>query len=346
MRVTPLVVLVTLLGSSAVLGQDVFVPDGNATTGACFVIPFGSSKRGPWSNQRYQSMITAKELGPPGKSGGRICDIAFAPCGTRSFVRHFDTIEIVLGQTHASTLSKTFAKNLVTHVQTVLRRTGYDWHQVGGRWNSVDLDRAYDYVPARGNLVVQITVTGAHHRTPGTDGMHTASVRPRLKGRVAANGWTSTPPAVGFPAITGGLKMKLFFGTSDLHEFGFGCRGSNGVPSLTLGGSARLGAAFSIRLANAPASTVALLTFSVTRLEPTLDLAPLGAPGCVLYVAPDARLALRTDRSGTGTLSQIAVPNDARLICLRFYTQFLVFDRRANTAGMTASNGARVLLGR
>lgn len=317
-------------------------PTAVPNVGTCNAIPFGTSgtaTAATWSNQIYQSMATTADLGGP-TIAGRICEIGFAPCGPGSFIRHFDTIEIVFAQTTATSLSTTFASNLVTNVQTVLKATNYDWHQTPDQWNRIGLDKDYIYIAPQGNLVVQITVTGARNLlTAGGSG-----VRRDKRQRVYSVGWTGSIPPTSGSTSTSAAIMEVTFAISDLHEFGNGCAGSNGVPQLTLTGSSQLGSSFSANLTNGPTTFPVFLAVALSRFEPALDLGFAGAPGCPLYIPVSLLLSGVTDASGAATM-RFPVPNDRALLCARVYMQYFPFDSAANPFGFSASNYGRVLVG-
>jgi hypothetical protein len=325
----------------ALSAQSSFIPDNSPSTGAgCNVIPFGTSTLSTtWANQRYQTMATAADLG--NAQVLTICDIAFAPCGTQSFVRHFDSIEVRLGQTSATVLNPTFTANLVTNVQTVLSCKNFDWHQTGGQWQRIGLQRTYTYIAPQGStLVLEVIVTGAQHvaGTGGTQGCQTGPLS-----RLYNFGWTGAVPTTGSVDPTAALKWEVVVNQNDLHKFGQGCSGTSGVPALDFTGSAGLGQNMSIDLSNGPLSSVTFLVLGLTDICGGFDLSIIGAPGCLQFVPTSVVLSLPTTSSGT-TTAAITVPNDRNLLCQRIYAQFFPLDP-VNTASLTASNYGRILVG-
>ncbi|MCA8954484.1 MAG: hypothetical protein KDC87_00335 [Planctomycetes bacterium] len=332
-----------LLLTAPLAAQSVYVPDNNAAAGGCNVIPFGNSTLSTtWANQRYQQIASAADLGNPAVAV--ICDLAFAPCGTTGakFIRHFDTIEVVMAQTSATTLSNTFSANLVTNVQTVLSATNYDWHQESGAWNRLGLQKDYLYIAAQGaNVVIQVTVTGARHLTTGTAGCHTGGNQ-----RLYAYGYTGAPPAVATGTSLHAQKVEFLFQVSDLHQFGVGCAGTNGTPELSFTGSAQLGQSLSIDLSNGPAIRPLYFALATSYFDGGVDLQVIGAPGCLEYVPANAiLLGGVTDSVGKYSLSA-TVPNLPSVVCFRLYAQYFPQDFGANSAGLTASNYGRILPGK
>ncbi|MCB9870354.1 MAG: hypothetical protein H6837_10885, partial [Planctomycetes bacterium] len=271
-----------------------YVPSNTPSSGTCNVIPFGTTASSTtWANQVYQCMVTAADLG--NAPVVRICDLGFSPCGTGD--HHVDSIEIVLGQTSATTLSGTFSANLAANVQTVLSCKDHNWDLTANVWNRVGLDRDYIYIAANGaNLVVQITVTGTN--MAGTTGFHRDVLN-----RVYSYGWTGTPPTTGTVA-TGALKLEVVASGADVHTFGRGCLGSNSLtPTLSFTGTGQVGQAFGVNLGGAVANAGGWLSINLNRSSPALDLALIGAPGCFFYVPNAITLGIAADASGTFALN-------------------------------------------
>lgn len=109
---------------------------------------------------------------------------------------------------------------------------------------------------------------------------------------------------------------------------------------LRLGASARpvLGTNFQLQIGNIAAGTpvgVTLLGFG--QLNPGLDLAPLGAPGCSQYVAGGISLVFL----GTGPTASlpVVVPSLPSLAGLHVFGQSAAFSPGFNALGVVFSNG-------
>ncbi len=335
---TSLTLAATILVASTLSAQNkcVYIPDNNAAAGACNVIPFGTQKTSStWRNQKYQTLILASKIS---KSPIQICELGFASCGTG--VRSFDSIEIKMGYTKSSALSKTFATNLASRVQTVLSAKNYSWHNTANKWNRIGLQKSFLFIPQFGNLVIQITLRGSDFPSRTGQGFHRAT-QPRLY----SIGWGTNPPATGSLG-NGAVKIELCFDKADYSLFGIGCKGSNGlVPSLTATGLPQLGKTVQINLANAPTPvSPAVLILSTSNATPLpADLTGAGAPGCFLYVRPDFLLGLAATNGKASV--KLPIPNSPSLLCARFYNQFLVVDPKANKLKLTTSNYGRGLIG-
>lgn len=332
-----------VLASTALAqGKSYYIPNNTPNSGSCNLIPFGDRFVVPsktWSNQKYQTLVTNAQLG--NSSTLRICDIGFAACGAG--VRHFDSIEIVLAQTNATTLSTTFATNLSANVQTVLAAEDYDWHRSADVWNRIGLDKSYNYTKSTGaNLVIQITVVGARAHTNRI----TKAGNRRTDGqtvRMFAINWSGTPPAKGVADLDG-AKIEIVAQRQDLATFGVGCKGSKGVPTLTLAGAATIGTGkITIDVSNCIPGAVSLQVLGLARLPSGFSL--IGAPGCRLYETPDLIFGLAANAAGVTTTGPLAVPKDNNLACFRIYAQGFPADASANSWQRTASNYGRILIG-
>ncbi|MHC4514320.1 MAG: hypothetical protein ACYTGW_04525 [Planctomycetota bacterium] len=326
--------------------QSVFIPDNSATVGTCNVIPFGRTSQtdATWSNQKYQTILTAKQLGFSTPGAGAICDLAFVPCV--SGTRVFKTIEIKLDYVKGTTLSQTFANNIGPNAVTVLKATNYEWHNTMDKWNRIGLQKTFPYVSALGNLCVQITVTGAGLITTSTSfpGYRTGAFERRY-----AFGWSTAagPPAQAAnanPSMAAG-KIEVLFGMNDLHTFGSGCKGSNSqTPVLSLTGSAKLGQSVGIGLTGALPAAPFYLNIAVSTNQPPVDMGMFGAPTCRLYSPVTLLLVGVCTPNGTHSL-KVPIPNDKGLICQRGYLQYFPWDKKANPLGLSSSNYGRVLAG-
>jgi hypothetical protein len=328
------------LASAAASGQRcAYFPD-NAVTGGSNVIPFGhqSPTDATWSNQKYQTLIPAATLGT---IPGLIAELAVVPA--TSGRRQFRSIKVQLAQTTQTALTTTFATNLGANPTTVLDARDYYWPSTMDTWTRIGFQKSFLFLPAQGNVVVDIEVQGAG--MPDTTTAH-AGCRSTSVVRMYAVGWTTTPPATGTLSTSAGLRMELCFDTNDARAFGLGCAGSNtSVPKLAYGGSAKLGNTLSIDLSAAIASRPVVLLLGITNAAPfPIDLTAAGAPGCRLYTSPDLITVTVTDASGAASI-KLPIPNDSGLISLRFYNQFFPIDSQANRLGVSASNYGRALLG-
>ncbi|MCA8954486.1 MAG: hypothetical protein KDC87_00345 [Planctomycetes bacterium] len=321
--------LVAALLLASVPAQSYFMPSDTPSTGTCNTIPFGQT------STIYQTLAAPSDLG--NSAALRICDLAFAPCAGGNV--HFGTIEITLAQSTSSTLSTTFTANLMQNAQVVLKATDYDWPVTANVWNRLGFDTDYQYVA--GNfpyLVVQIVATGIV-RTGGVSSYH----RDGTHQRMYSNNWSGTPPATGSYGVAG-LKFELLVGSADVSAYGVGCSGSAGIPTMSGLGDGKINGSFGVSVDNCPANAPVLHVFGLTRYEPRIDLAILGAPSCYLY--QPISILTGGAASPTGNYSwRTPIPNDTTLLCARIYTQVSPADAAANTWGRTTSNYVRLLVG-
>ena len=129
--------------------------------------------------------------------------------------------------------------------------------------------------------------------------------------------------------------------------FGKGCSGTAGIPSLAKVKTPELGGAFKVSASNLPGSSWLMFGSSNSKwLSLTLpfSLTGAGAPGCSILVSFDLFAAPLSVVSGKAQFSQ-SIPNDKRLLGIRFYNQVLSLDARANRLGLVLSNGAEAVIG-
>lgn len=146
----------------------------------------------------------------------------------------------------------------------------------------------------------------------------------------------------------GGANFATFVSYGDTWEwetgtFGSGCAGSNGVPSLSVSGSPKVGQSWTVTCNGAvPAINAGVLVFGFTAL-PGIDLGPvLGMTGCSAFVSPDLVSSLFV---GSGGSFAWTWPSVAGPVGGNFLLQALVLDPAANAFGLTSSNAASVTLG-
>lgn len=183
--------------------------------------------------------------------------------------------------------------------------------------------------------------------------------------------WLSTPAPglvgwdVSAPLATDRARGVLVFPRIDLFApileyapeldaalvaLGPGCAGSSGVPRLAspTGQTPVLGTAFPLEVSQLPmtAAAIGLLGSSSTSFGGTslpYDLAPLGAPGCLLRVSIDVETGLAA--SGDPRAWNIALPGAPWLCGHRIHAQVVVLDTAANAAGLSLSNALTLVLG-
>lgn len=313
----------------------VAVPTDDPAFGSPSSAPFGNNNPSDpiFSDLRYQ-LLVPRALLP--NQPFRIRDLQFAPAGSR--VRKLDDLTITLGHNPTGQLSGAMQTNFVgptwsTRVQRWLAPT------TANAWSPLGM--AFDFVfdPALGDLVVEFRVVGGGATGgAGTAGFRTDSAIPYV--------WTPGGGFSGNAFAGGGLKLRLCTDTHNVLALDGGCAGSNGqAPRLGYAGSAQVGGpGLTVQLANAPAAanTPAVLVWSFGLRSQPIDLALLGAPGCLAHVFADVTAV--TLANGGAASSPLAVP-PAPFGCVPLWSQWLVFDPTANAFGLTASNVGRALVG-
>lgn len=135
------------------------------------------------------------------------------------------------------------------------------------------------------------------------------------------------------------------------YRFGAPCGGRLAkAPRLDVTGSFKIGTNFSLGLRNVPGNGPAVLVAGTSHARigglPILpfDLGNFGAPGCTIYVAPDASLPLAIS-GGAGRVN-LSIPSLTYLVDAFFFTQGLVSAPGANALGALASDAGSIKIGR
>jgi hypothetical protein len=152
------------------------------------------------------------------------------------------------------------------------------------------------------------------------------------------NGRTVGPP---LPVIAGSDVAEIDwvpFGSKFAVE-SRGCPGTSGIPLIAnFGGDPFPGnASFGVSLASAAPSSQALLGLGVDRS--TIDLTPLGAPGCLALTMPIVSIVFGTGAAGKA-LAQLPVPADASIAGAGVSLQWYVLDS-SNVLGLVTSARGR-----
>jgi N-formylglutamate amidohydrolase len=144
-------------------------------------------------------------------------------------------------------------------------------------------------------------------------------------------------------------KELFDVGTGYARSYGVGCKTSAGsVPQHTLQGGPSFGALVVLEVRTASPLQTSVFYFGFSRSQfggvpLPLDLKFLGAPSCLLL--QDALLMAPVGLFlGKGSLN-IVIPANPSLRGLRAYSQVMVLDKSANTAGLAVSNGLTTAIG-
>ncbi|MBK8975696.1 MAG: hypothetical protein IPM29_07205 [Planctomycetes bacterium] len=284
-----------------------------------------------FGNVRYQTIVRRDQL-----AAGPITGLAFAACATG---RHWnDTLEVRMSHVPAGhVLSTTFAANLPAPV-TVLSASDHRWHVTGDTWNEIGLQSAFVY-DGISDVVVDIVARGNFHTAAAA--FHRESNVPR----VAAWGWTGSPPSAAIGANTAadnlGTKVRLQRGCADAAEFGWSCgplrAGHSGLPVL--------GQTFGFTCSNAPANQPVYLSLGVNNQSPRFpfDLSGIGLVNCTAF--HDAITSVSTVANGLGDgVYQLNFPYTPTSVGFLFYGQCIAIDVAA-TGGVAISNYVRMVVG-
>jgi hypothetical protein len=155
---------------------------------------------------------------------------------------------------------------------------------------------------------------------------------------VAGNGWL-----VGFAAAAPNADA----GNRDLSATlpaTFRTSTTNLSPLTLAGTTPTLGSTLTLTTTNYTASApVGIQILSTTRVDPGLDLAALGMPGCFQYAGLTALYTVNV-AAGASTYA-MPIPNDPTLMGFQMFAQSVGFAIGANTSGLVTSNGVALTIG-
>jgi endonuclease I len=124
--------------------------------------------------------------------------------------------------------------------------------------------------------------------------------------------------------------------------FGAGCPAATGfVPSISALGEPKIGATFTVLVSTAPPGRPAVLNLDPFRRS--LDLGPLGFPGCTALALPVFYFSQTTSALGTAAVG-VPVPRQNVLVGHSLAGQWLCLDPLGR--GLAASNGGYLTFGR
>ena len=125
--------------------------------------------------------------------------------------------------------------------------------------------------------------------------------------------------------------------------YGDGCGSSlMGPIQLSLAAPPEIGQDSLFELSNAVPGNPAWLLVGFAPLN--VDLTPIGAWGCHLYVNPVLNIAKDVNAVGTAEF-ELSIPNDTNLISMHIFTQGVAQDLMANPFGLTLTNGIEASIG-
>ena len=130
---------------------------------------------------------------------------------------------------------------------------------------------------------------------------------------------------------------------------GPGCIGSAGSAHHEIDGRPELGLRRKLFLDRSPAATPCILGLGSSsrnwnQLPLPFHLDALGARGCALRISLDAMIALVSDAQGQ-VIVEFPSPLEPKLIGARLHTQFVIYDPKGNSLGITLSNAQRHVFG-
>ena len=308
-----------------------FAPDSNASVGGCNVIPWGMNSP-TWANQRYQTKMTIADLGNAKRT---ITDLAFAPCNTGA---HSSATLVIKMAHHKGALTTNYTTNLGNAAVTVLNKKNHSWTMTANTWSKVGLTGFFNYDPAKGDLLLDILVTGN-----STTASH-AGCRTGARQRLYAFNWVGVPPASGTISATAALKMRVCTGTPNgsFTSYGNGC--GSGPLTIVGSGTPNLTKKFGLHMINGRASSGGFVL--VGAVQKNLNLASIGMPGCTLYLDPVFSAGVGFGPKGVSAALSFGVPNNPYFVGKTIYGQGANIDPGSNVLNLTVSQGTTITFGK
>jgi len=129
--------------------------------------------------------------------------------------------------------------------------------------------------------------------------------------------------------------------------YGTSCGGA--AARLSASGAPVLGTPFALVATKLPTGQPGTLVFGRSRtrwqgLDLPFDLTPFGMPGCMAWTA--FQVAVPLDTAGGTTGLALTAPAGRDLIGVRVFAQYVFGDPGRNAAGLAATNGVEIVLGR
>jgi hypothetical protein len=333
----PASALALLLAAGA--AAQVYVPDANPGTGPVNSVPLGGKgPTGAFQNMRTQIRVPASFLPA---AGSTITDVGFAGADDANYT--YALLELRCAHLPGAALAPTFAANLAGETQ-VLRKQNATLPLARDQWRNVGLTASFVHDGAR-DLVLDVVIQGAYF-TGTAPGTHRSST---LETVYALNYDVAQPAPGGFGPFLAGSKLALTLAGGAVVTVGTGCPKPDRTPvGIAWAGAPARNATFTVRASAAPAAARLVLllgqserTFGSVPLP--LDLAVLGAPGCILRTDVLASPAVTADGSGAAALS-LPIPDNPTLRGQQLNCQWLAPVPGANALGVVVSAMLRATL--
>jgi len=256
---------------------------------------------------------------------------------------HYDQLEVRFGMATVNSLSNTFTENVTSPMTTVLHRNDHTvTYGLGETWSPLGLDEGFWFHPAQGKLLIEVVVRHPEELAQAGFADLQASTTFLTSGRRAS--FTLNPPTTGGSTFVPGFRFCTDQGT--LSTFGVGCAVAGyDAPVLGLSGSPMPGGASTFWLSTTIPNGLALLLFGEqASFAFPVDLASIGAPGCLQYLAATSSLGITTNGLGIGSHT-IQIPNNQALVGTIVLGQFANLTPGANARNVLTSNYGRLQVG-
>lgn len=252
-------------------------------------------------------------------------------------------LKILLGYStkNHNTLTTSFAGNYDSGTPTQVFNGNVVLPQLSGTNQSpskfkilIPFTRPFSYQPqANRNLLLEVVNTGGTNLNHSVDNASAAGVTTSVAIAFKATDATAAAVLKNYGAV-------VCFGTP---------AATGAIPILSNSGLPKIGATYSVDLAQAVENSAALLFLGASNtkwgaLNLPFSLAPFGAGGCSIHASGDVIVGAATSAQGTASLP-LSVPLDNAFCGLKVYQQYVVVDTKANNLGVVTTQAGEAIYG-
>jgi len=329
-----------MLAFAPLATAQVWVPDNLPGSGTINYAPLGAKgPAGSFQNLRTQIRVPASFF--PG-TGSTITDVGLAGASTGFYT--YSQLEVRLAHLAGGTLVAGFAANLAGPT-LVLQKAAARIDTLQDQWKALGIASPFRHDGTR-DLVLDVIVQGASFVGTAA-GTHRTTT---LQTVYATDYFTSAPPADGDGPYLAGARLAFWLQGGALVVIGTGCPKADGKPVAISGaGTGAIGSKLTVSATDAAPSSALALALGTNAsafgsLALPLDLAFVGAPGCLLRTDVPVLLPVAATAAGTGTV-ELAIPNDQALRGKALLFQWLAPAPAANALQAVLSALLRATIG-
>ncbi len=317
---------------------QVYVPDARADQGPINSIPLGGKgPTGSFQDMRTQILVPASAFPP----NATITDVGFATAGNGNYT--YSLLELRMAHLRGSALDPKFDQNLADPT-LLLRRANTRFDTQQDAWARLGLTGTFRHDGQRA-VVVDLVIQDAYF-----NGTQPGSRRSDTLETVYALAYdAANPVASGYGPFPSGTKLEFALAGGGIVVVGSGCPKADQQP-VVIGwlGEPKRKTTLTIQATAMPATAAASLLVGASETSWSgvplpLDLAPLGAPGCLLRTDVLWTLPASADAGGNAAIP-LPIPDDPNLKDRTILFQWLAPAPKANALERVVSAMLRVKL--